>query len=126
MWRTSWMSREVILLPAFIALVAIWWLSLRSSAETTPGRLVPVLLIAGALALWYCTAMIYSCLRFIEEWAHPLTIVNYTLIGLSSGLVLACALAAVAGEAPTAGTGSGRRMGATVVAGPGLRSFARC
>ena len=40
----------------------------------------------GAALLWYCTAMIYACLRFIEEWAHPLTLVNYTLIGLSSGL----------------------------------------
>jgi len=49
--------------------------------------------------LWYCTAMIYACLRFIEEWAHPLTILNFTLIGLSSGLVLACAMAALAGEA---------------------------
>jgi DMSO reductase anchor subunit len=42
--------------------------------------------------------MIYACIRFIQEWAHPLTIVNYVLIGLSSGLVLASALAAVAGE----------------------------
>jgi len=25
MWRTSWLSREVIVLPAFIALVAVWW-----------------------------------------------------------------------------------------------------
>jgi DMSO reductase anchor subunit len=24
MWRTSWLSREVIVLPAFIALVALW------------------------------------------------------------------------------------------------------
>ena len=116
MWRTSWMSREVILLPAFIALVAIWWLSLRSSAETNPGRLVPVLLIAGALALWYCTAMIYSCLRFIEEWAHPLTIVNYTLIGLSSGLVLACALAAVAGEAAMLRAAAPWAFGVTLLA----------
>jgi len=57
-----------------------------------------VLVLCGAAALWYCTAMIYACLRFIEEWAHPLTVVNFTLIGLSSGLVLACALAALAGE----------------------------
>jgi DMSO reductase anchor subunit len=27
MWRTSWMSREVIVLPAFIALVGLWWLA---------------------------------------------------------------------------------------------------
>ena len=32
MWRTSWLSREVIVLPAFIALVALWWLALRDRA----------------------------------------------------------------------------------------------
>ena len=52
--------------------------------------------VAGALLLWYCTAMIYACLRFIQEWAHWLTVVNFTLIGLSSGSMLACALAALA------------------------------
>ena len=98
MWRTSWMSREVIVLPAFIALVAAWWLVLRAGAVAPWSWLLPVLLVAGAVALWYCTAMIYACLRFIEEWAHPLTIINFTLIGLSSGLLLACALAALAGE----------------------------
>ena len=99
MWRTSWMSREVIVLPAFIALVALWWLALRAGASAPWSWLLPALLVVGAVALWYCTAMIYACLRFIEEWAHPLTIVNFTLIGLSSGLLLACALAALAGEA---------------------------
>jgi sulfite dehydrogenase (quinone) subunit SoeC len=98
MWRTSWMSREVIVLPAFIALVAVWWLLLRSGSSVLPNWLLPAILILGAAALWYCTAMIYACLRFIEEWAHPLTIVNFTLIGLSSGFVLGCALAALAGE----------------------------
>ena len=99
MWRTSWMSREVIVLPAFIGLVAVWWLGLRMGASTPWARFLPALLVLGAAALWYCTAMIYACLRFIEEWAHPLTIVNFTLIGLSSGLILGCALAALAGEA---------------------------
>jgi DMSO reductase anchor subunit len=56
---------------------------------------MPILVLFGAGALWVCTAMIYACLRFIEEWAHPLTLVNFTLIGLSSGSVLACALAGV-------------------------------
>ena len=108
MWRTSWMSREVIVLPAFIALVAVWWWSIRAVAKmptpiATPlptqwWWLLPALMIVGALALWYCTAMIYACLRFIEEWAHPLTVINFTLIGLSSGLVLGCALAALAGD----------------------------
>ena len=99
MWRTSWMSREVIILPLFIALVAMWWLVLARGAT---GEMVtvwlPVLVLLCALALWYCTAMIYACLRFIQEWAHPLTIVNFIMIGLSAGLVLGCALAALAGQ----------------------------
>lgn len=98
MWRTSWMSREVIVLPAFIVLLALWWVSLQLGLGAPWSSLLPLLVLMGALALWYCTAMIYACLRFIEEWAHPLTIVNFTLIGLSSGLVLACALGALAGE----------------------------
>jgi DMSO reductase anchor subunit len=99
MWRTSWMSREVIVLPAFIAVVAGWGLA---AAVGAPGTLVqtvfPLAAIVLAFVLWYCTAMIYACLRFIQEWAHPLTIVNYTVLGLSSGLVLAGALAGLGGE----------------------------
>jgi DMSO reductase anchor subunit len=96
------MSREVILLPAFIALVALWWLVLAGGGSFGSGALgtawLPALVALSAVALWYCTAMIYACLRFIEEWAHPLTIVNFILIGLSAGLVLGCALAGLAGE----------------------------
>ena len=96
MWRTSWLSREVIVLPAFTALVALWWLL------AWGGHAAPALLAVAALALaallWLCTAQIYACLRFIQEWAHPLTLLNYTLVGLASGCVLACALAASFGE----------------------------
>jgi sulfite dehydrogenase (quinone) subunit SoeC len=95
MWRTSWLSREVIVLPAFIALVALWWWTLRQGQAFAWLPLAALLLAA---LLWYCTAMIYACLRFIQEWAQPLTPVNFALIGLSSGLVLASALAAFAGE----------------------------
>jgi sulfite dehydrogenase (quinone) subunit SoeC len=106
MWRTSWMSREVIVLPAFMGLVGLWWLAERAGLAASYGAVFAVLAIAGAIGLWYCTAMIYACLRFIEEWAHPLTIVNFALIGLASGLLLACALAALAGaSAMVAATG---------------------
>lgn len=110
MWRTSWMSREVIVLPAFIVLVAAWWWAARQGdPEPAGGTLLPVLALAGAALLWVCTAMIYACLRFIQEWAHPLTLVNYTLIGLSSGLVqlgaLAAWLAPSGGGFPPAGPG---------------------
>ncbi len=92
MWRTSWLSREVIVLPVFIVVCAWWWLALRQGWHLP---WLPVAALVMAAALWYCTAMIYGCIRFIQEWAQPLTVVNFALIGLSSGLVLACALAAV-------------------------------
>jgi len=89
MWRTSWLSREVIVLPAFIGLTVLWafleWMG--SSASW-----VIVLLLLISAFLWICTAMIYACLKFIQEWAHPLTLVNYTLIGIASGLVLCVSL----------------------------------
>ena len=113
MWRTSWMSREVIVLPAFIALVALWWLALRTGATLA---WLPVALVLGSLGLWYCTAMIYACLRFIEEWAHPLTVVNFVLIGLSSGLVLGCALGALAGEVVLVQVASPWALAATLAA----------
>jgi DMSO reductase anchor subunit len=99
MWRTSWLSREVIVLPSFIALVALWWWLLHAEA---PGRattvLLPLACVVLSAVLWHCTSMIYACLRFIAEWAHPLTGVGFTLIGVASGLVLCSALAALAGE----------------------------
>lgn len=95
MWRTSWLSREVIVLPVFMGIVAWWWITLRMGIDTV---LLPMAAIVVAGLLWYCTAMIYACLRFVQEWAQPLTRVNFTLIGLSSGLILATALAALTGE----------------------------
>ena len=95
MWRTSWLSRECIVLPAFIGWIALWWSMLQIGESRAILALVALVLAA---VLWLCTAMIYACLRFIEEWAQPLTLVNFVLIGLSSGFVLASALAASAGE----------------------------
>ncbi len=100
MWRTSWLSREVIVLPACIGLVALWWLALHQGAPVTWTRVVfPLAAVLVAAMLWYCTAMIYACLRFVEEWAHALTFVNFALTGLSSGFILAAAAGSLAGEA---------------------------
>ncbi|MEO8836556.1 MAG: DmsC/YnfH family molybdoenzyme membrane anchor subunit [Caldimonas sp.] len=117
MWRTSWLSREVIVLPAFIALVATWWLALRAGLpHPIAGVLFPSAAIAVALVLWYCTAMIYACLRFIEEWAQPLTTVNFVLLGLASGLVVASALAAAAGAGELLRVSGPAALVATLVA----------
>jgi DMSO reductase anchor subunit len=38
--------------------------------------------------------MIYACIKQLQEWATPLTVINYTLLGLASGFMLATAFAA--------------------------------
>lgn len=116
MWRSSWMAREVIVVPLFIALVGLWWLALRLGAGAPWHWLLPALLLGLACALWYCTAMIYACLRFVQEWAHALTVVCFALIGLASGLVLACALAALAGAAQLLALWGPCALGATLAA----------
>jgi sulfite dehydrogenase (quinone) subunit SoeC len=87
-WRTSWLSREVIALPAFIAGAALCFFF--------PGHLVlETAVLAVCVALFLCTAMIYACLKFLQEWATPLTVANFFLLGSASGFTLAAALAAV-------------------------------
>lgn len=99
MWRTSWLSREVIVLPVFMACVlayglghALGW----PAAGPLGTRAIGVVGIVLCAALFVCTAMIYACLRFLQEWHSPLTVVNYVLFGCASGLMLATAFAALA------------------------------
>jgi DMSO reductase anchor subunit len=105
-WRTSWLSREVIVLPAFMAVVALYvllhGLGWTQALVTLPqGLPIDASVIVGALgtllafALFVCTGMIYACLRFLAEWHTPLTPLNYILLGGASGFTLAAGLAAL-------------------------------
>ena len=85
-WRTSWLSREVIVLPLFMAAVFLYVLDV-SVAVGAAGTAI-------AFALFVCTAMIYACLAFLREWATPLTVGNFALAGCASGFALAAAFAA--------------------------------
>ena len=99
MWRTSWLSREVIFLPVFMALVAAYGAMHYAGYRGT--------LVAGAVgiatcfALFVCTAMIYACIKFLQEWATPLTMVNFILLGCASGYTFAAAYAWLAAPALT-------------------------
>jgi DMSO reductase anchor subunit len=93
MWRTSWLSREVIVLPLFMALVALYGL-LHWMGRLQGALAVGTLAAAACIALYLCTAMIYACLKFLQEWHSPLTVTNFILLGSASGLTLASALAA--------------------------------
>jgi DMSO reductase anchor subunit len=104
-WRTSWLSREVIVLPAFTGVVFLYGAShlagYRPEVVTLPsGLLIDLSVVIGVIgtllsfALFVCTGMIYACLRFLREWNSPLTVINYILMGGSSGFTLAAFYAA--------------------------------
>ena len=92
-WRTSWLSREVIVLPAFIAL-ALAYAAAQALGHAEAAVPLGMLAALVALALFVCTGMIYACMRFLREWATPLTPLNFTLLGCANGFTLAAALAA--------------------------------
>jgi sulfite dehydrogenase (quinone) subunit SoeC len=92
MWRTSWLSRECLALPVFLGCafaygVAHWFGSPWSLAIGALG-------VVASVVLFVCTSMIYACLRFLQEWATPLTMVNFVLLGCASGFTIATACAA--------------------------------
>ncbi len=115
MWRTSWLSRECLVLPAAIGWTLLWWWQVRTGGGTS--MLWPLLALVIVGALWYCTAMIYACIRFIAEWAQPMTLVNFVAIGLSSGFVLGSALAAAFGESALLASTGPAALVLTVLAG---------
>jgi DMSO reductase anchor subunit len=99
MWRTSWLSREVIVLPTFMFVVFLYGVTHYLEWHTADGTArVAAAIIGGAavvlcLALFVCTAMIYICIKFLQEWSSPLTLVNYFLLGGASGFTLATGFA---------------------------------
>jgi hypothetical protein len=91
-WRTSWLSREVIVLPVFIGGVLAYAAAHGFGWMASPS--IGFLTLIACIALFVCTGMIYACLKFLQEWASPLTLVNFFLLGAASGTTLAAALAA--------------------------------
>ena len=114
MWRTSWLSREVIALPLFMAGVFGWTLAqaLASGAALVLGAATAL----ACVALFVCTAMVYASVRFLQEWASVYTLANYALLGLASGATLATALAAYGALALVPAYGSAA-LGLTALAG---------
>ena len=100
MWRTSWLSREVIVLPAFMAVVALWGgLQWRGGAPSMAIAAIAAIAAVLALGLFICTGMIYAAVTVIREWASPLTPLCFGLLGLAPGLLWAAALAGYAATA---------------------------
>jgi DMSO reductase anchor subunit len=109
MWRTSWLSREVLVLPLVMALafaygLAHWFgwtqpfFTLGGSIPVDPTLLIGLAGTLASFALFLCTAMIYASVRFLQEWHSPLTVLNFTFLGLASGFMLAAAYSAYLGS----------------------------
>jgi DMSO reductase anchor subunit len=105
MWRSSWLSREVIALPVTLSLMlgyALLKLGTYDPLVFVLGESIPVsastLIGFGAVlavcALYVCTAMIYACLKFLRQWHSPLTVLNFILMGCASGFTLASTISA--------------------------------
>jgi sulfite dehydrogenase (quinone) subunit SoeC len=108
-WRTSWLSREVLVLPLVMVLVAAYGLAhhlgwtaplfmLAGTLPVTPTLVIGLLGTLAVFALFLCTAMIYAAVRFLEEWHTPLTVANFTLFGIASGFLLAAGYSAWLGN----------------------------
>jgi len=104
-WRTSWLSREVIALPATMAGLFAYglahYMGWKTPIFTMPGGTgIDASLLAGLVTtlltytLFVCTGMIYGCIKFLQEWHTPLTVINFILLGTASGFTLATALSA--------------------------------
>ena len=110
MWRTSWLSREVLALPTMMAAVFAYGVvhlfgldsivySNGANINFSTSLFVGIFGVIATFTLFLCTAMIYACIKFLQEWSSPLTVINYTLFGMASGFSLATALAAYLGLA---------------------------
>lgn len=107
-WKTSWLSREVIALPLAMLMIFLYgiahYFSYDEALFTLPGgtvvnttNLIGTFGVIATFALFICTAMIYGCIKFLQEWHSPLTVVNFCLLGIASGFTLATALSAYMG-----------------------------
>ncbi|MCF7983407.1 MAG: dimethyl sulfoxide reductase anchor subunit [Thiohalocapsa sp.] len=110
MWRTSWLSREVIVLPLMMAVVFFYgvfhWMGWTAPLFVVGGGTLPIdatfllglIGILVAFALFVCTGMIYASVKFLEEWHSPYTVANFTFLGMASGFMLAAAFSAYLGN----------------------------
>ncbi|HEX5364050.1 MAG TPA: DmsC/YnfH family molybdoenzyme membrane anchor subunit [Gallionella sp.] len=97
MWRTSWLAREGIALPSFMAAVFAYGLAHWTGFGNT--LIIGTVGVLLAIALYVCTGMIYGAIKVLKEWAHPMTLVNFIVLGCASGTTLAAAYASLAAPA---------------------------
>ncbi len=96
-FRTSWLSREGVFAVALYAVGGLYALSLLYGPVALQ-HLLGVLVMALALSVLVCTAMIYACLKTIPQWHNWQTIAAYPLFGLLLGALILIAMIPDAGQ----------------------------
>lgn len=99
MWRTSWLSREVIALPIFMCVVLIYaTLSFFPifnpdvSFNLLAAKSSLIIGVAGGVSLLLilvCLGMVYLSIKILQQWRTHLLIVNFVLVSCVAGFVLA-------------------------------------
>lgn len=109
MWRTSWLSREVIVLPIMMIMVLAYglahgfgwtqpWITIEGTLPVDATLVIGLIGTLATFALFVSTAMIYASVRFLQEWHSPLTVANFMFLGIASGFMLAAAYSAYLGN----------------------------
>ena len=98
-WKSSWLSREgvasvVTYIPA-VLFGAAWLNIVHAPAWIGPLGLATATMCAVTV---FCTAKIYSTLKTIRAWNHPLVVPVYLAFAFASGGALLTAIATIFGR----------------------------
>jgi DMSO reductase anchor subunit len=95
-WRSSWLSREgvasVITYAPALLFGATWLGIVHAPALVGPLGLLTAITCAITV---FCTAKIYSTLKTIRAWNHPLVVPVYLAFAVASGGALLTAIATI-------------------------------
>ncbi len=89
--KTSWLSREALTTALFgglLAVLAIWTVLDAAGISSAGYRIVlAITASAGFVAMWV-TAMLYATIPAVLSWHTPATVLNFMLVGITSGVGL--------------------------------------
>lgn len=120
MWRTSWLSREGVLALASFPVAGAWVACEFLGAGGVAPRGLALVAAVLALAIVYCTAMIYASLKTIPAWHSGLVPAAYLALSLYTGALL-LALAGAVGAVPFGRVAALGLVALTVVVAVGVK-----
>ena len=87
-FRTSWLSREAVFAVLFYPLCLAWLVAEWFSGNGLASLVLATLTLFMAIAILFCTGMIYAQLKTIRQWHTALTPLNFILLGIFLGCLI--------------------------------------